>query len=126
MSPSAKEEDIVLRPIGLVTSPDRASPQEIEIRPEFARGLDGVQRHDHLWVLFWMHRLDEQARKTLEAHPKGDVTLPKAGVFSLHSPWRPNPIGMARVRLVEQRGNRLVVEGLDALQGSPVLDIKSG
>ncbi|UCH36661.1 MAG: SAM-dependent methyltransferase, partial [Armatimonadota bacterium] len=51
---------------------------------------------------------------------------PLTGVFALHSPMRPNPIGMTRVRLVRRAGNRLVVEGLDALDGSPVLDIKSG
>jgi len=119
-------QEIVVRPIGRVVSREGSQHQEIEIASDFVSGLDGVEGHEHLWVLFWMHQLMEGNRAVLEAHPRGDTTQPKAGVFALHSPCRPNPIGMTRVRLLGRKGNRLVVEGLDAFDGSPVLDIKSG
>lgn len=119
-------QEIVVRPIGHVVSRAGSQHQEIEIASEFVSGLEGVEGHEHLWVLFWMHQLTQGNRAVLEAHPRGDATQPKAGVFGLHSPIRPNPIGMTRVRLLGRKGNRLVVEGLDAFDGSPVLDIKSG
>jgi tRNA-Thr(GGU) m(6)t(6)A37 methyltransferase TsaA len=122
----ARLPEIVVRPIGRVVSREGSQRQEIEIAHEFVPGLKGVEGHEHLWVLFWMHQLTEEDRAILQAHPRGDTTQPKAGVFALHSPCRPNPIGMTRVRLVNRRGNRLMVDGLDAFNGSPVLDIKSG
>ena len=115
-----------MRPIGRVVSREGSQHQQIEIAPEFVSALDGVEGHECLWVLFWMHHLTERDRAVLQAHPRGDTTRPKGGVFALHSPCRPNPIGMTRVRLRRREGNRLVVEGLDAFDGSPVLDIKSG
>jgi tRNA-Thr(GGU) m(6)t(6)A37 methyltransferase TsaA len=120
------KREVVLHPVGRVISPDSAEPKEIEIAPEFADGLDGVEGHEHLWILYWMHQLPDADRRKLQAHPRGDTAQPKRGVFALHSPMRPNPIGMTRVRLVKREGNRLLVEGLDAREGSPVLDIKSG
>ena len=119
-------QEIVARPIGRVVSREGSQHQEIVIASEFVSGLEGVEGHDHLWVLFWMHQLTQDDRAILQAHPRGDTTRPKAGVFALHSPCRPNPIGMTRVRLLARKGRRLVVEGLDAFDGSPVLDIKSG
>lgn len=126
MTVDAARNAVVLHPVGWVVSPDSAEPVEIEIAPEFAGGLEGVEQHGHLWILYWMHRLSDADRRILRAHPKGDAAQPKRGVFALHSPMRPNPIGMTRVRLLRRCGNRLLVEGLDALEGSPVLDIRSG
>ncbi len=116
-------EDIVLRPIGRVRGAE--SGKEVVVEAAFADGLDGVEEHDHLWVLYWMHQLSVGERRILRAHPKGDRAVAMRGVFALHSPCRPNPIGMTRVRLLRRDGNRLVVDDLDALDGSPVLDIKS-
>jgi tRNA-Thr(GGU) m(6)t(6)A37 methyltransferase TsaA len=121
-----RAQEIAVRPIGRVVARAGSQRQEIEIARGFVPGLEGVERREHLWVLFWMHQLTEDDRAVLQAHPRGDMTQPKAGVFALHSPCRPNPIGMTRVRFVDRKGNRLVVEGLDAFNGSPVLDIKSG
>jgi len=73
-----------------------------------------------------MHKLSEEDRTKLQAHPMGDVTKEKRGVFALKSPMRPNPIGLTRVRLIERNGNVLIVEGLDAFDESPVIDIKPG
>jgi tRNA-Thr(GGU) m(6)t(6)A37 methyltransferase TsaA len=62
----------------------------------------------------------------VKVHPQGDLNKPLRGVFSMRSPMRPNPIGLTRVRLLKKEGNTLLVEGLDALDGSPIIDIKSG
>jgi len=73
-----------------------------------------------------MHKLSEKDRKTLKVHPQGDRNKPLRGVFSLRSPMRPNPIGLTRVRITRREGNILFVKGLDALDGSPIIDIKRG
>jgi tRNA-Thr(GGU) m(6)t(6)A37 methyltransferase TsaA len=116
---------IVLRPIGRVVEAG-GERQVIEVDPAYAAGLDGIEGEEHLWVLFWMHELTDADRTILHAHPMGDPARPETGVFALHSPYRPNPIGMTRVRLLQRDRNRLTVADLDALAGSPVLDIKSG
>ena len=117
---------ITLRPIGQVVASATGEGSLIEIRADLAEGLDGLEEQEHLWVLYWMHELSVRDRRVLKAHPRGDTSKPSRGVFSLHSPMRPNPIGMTRVRLARREGNRLLVEGLDALDGSPIIDIKSG
>ena len=119
-------EPIRLLPIGRVRSPGNGQPAEITVDAQFAEGLDGIESQEHLWILYWMHRLSDADRMKLKVHPRGDHARPKRGVFALHSPSRPNAIGMTRVRLLERDGNRLSVADLDALDGSPVLDIKSG
>ncbi len=100
--------------------------QVIEVLPEYGRGLLRIEDCDHLWVLFWMSELRPEQRNTLQVHPRGNRDNPLTGVFAVHSPMRPNPIGMTKVRLVKRDGLRLTVEGLDAFDGSPVIDIKSG
>lgn len=97
---------------------------QIEIHEQFSAGLKGIENADYLWILFWMHKLPEDHRKTLQVHPRGDVTKEKQGVFALRSPMRPNPIGLTKVKLVKREANVLIVEGLDALDETPVLDIK--
>lgn len=97
---------------------------KIEIYEQFSAGLKGIENADSLWILFWMHKLPEADRKVLQVHPRGDVTKEKQGVFALRSPMRPNPIGLTKVKLVKREVNTLVVEGLDALDETPVLDIK--
>jgi len=125
--PTVADDAVIdVRPIGWVRAPPGSDHQEIEVRSEFAEGLEGVEDLDHLWVLFWMHELSPDRRRQLKVHPRGDRSRPLTGVFALHSPMRPNPIGATRVRLVRREGCRLLVEGLDAHDGSPVLDLKSG
>ncbi len=119
-------ESIEVRPIGQVQAAAEGKAAEVEIYAQFLDGLEGVEQLEHLWVLYWMHELAPKDRQILRAHPMGDRSRPKRGVFALHSPMRPNPIGMTRVRLLRREGNRLVVEDLDARDGSPVLDLKSG
>ncbi|RLE28460.1 tRNA (N6-threonylcarbamoyladenosine(37)-N6)-methyltransferase TrmO [Candidatus Acetothermia bacterium] len=124
---------ISLEPIGWVrreegtpTSPDELAsrPARIELAPRFREGLSRISPGDELLVLFWMDRAD---RGRLLVHPRGDVRRPLRGVFATRSPHRPNPIGATTVRVirVDQERGILEVEGLDALDGTPVLDLKA-
>ena len=97
---------------------------EIEIFPPYVDGLKGIEAYKELLVLYWMHRLDKTDRRVLIVHPRGDRTRPRRGVFSTRSPRRPNPIGLSKVRLKGRKENILKVEGLDAVDGTPVIDIK--
>ena len=117
---------IELHPIGVARKTEKRDLMVISINPEYAEGLDGIERLDYIYVLYWMDRLSEEDRKVLKVHPRGDRSRPLTGVFALRSPMRPNPIGLTRVRLLRREGNKLYVEGLDALDGTPVIDIKSG
>lgn len=96
----------------------------LEVLPAFRAGLDGLESGDRVDVLYWMHELDKADRRSLYAHPRGDESKPRQGVFGLRSPMRPNPIGVSQVEVVEVRPAGLVVIGLDARDGSPLIDIK--
>jgi len=124
---------IELRPIGRVESPltDRASaPRQgdegapdawLVLDPAVLPGLDGVEPGDELLVLTW---LDRAARDVLRVHPRGDRSRPEQGVFTTRSPDRPNPIGLHRVTVLAVDGARLQVRNLEALDGTPLLDLK--
>lgn len=124
------EDEIVLRPIGWVRSGQggpSAGPKggsaRIDLLPEVREGLLGIAPGDKLLVLFWMDRAE---RGRLQVHPRGEQNRPLRGVFATRSPHRPNPIGATVVTVlsVDQKEGTLIVEGLDAFDGSPVLDIK--
>jgi len=117
-------EVIELYPVGRVSKTD-ISFQEIEIFQEFLPALDSIENFEYLWILFWLHQVSQSKRRVLKVHPRGDIRRPERGVFSTHSPVRPNPIGLTRVRLLKRENNILRVEELDALINSPVIDIKS-
>jgi len=119
-----------LRPIGHVenafrepTHADvlRRSPSRIVLEPDFAEGLTGLEPGHRLLVLFWLHRAEAG---NLLQHPRGDASRPTRGVFALRSPHRPNPIGATVVAIRSRTGHVLEVEGLDAIDGTPVLDLK--
>ena len=98
---------------------------ELEIFPEHCRGLLGIERHSHLIVFYWFHQRDnDEHRKVLQVTPPRHPGAPLTGVFACRSPSRPNPVGLSVVRLIEVNNCQLTVEGLDAFQGSPVIDIK--
>ena len=98
---------------------------EIVINEQLEPALDGIEDYSHLIILFWMDRVSPEERKTLKVHPKHDGSLPLVGSLVVRQKSRPNPIGLAVVELLKKNGNTLTVKGLDALDGSPVLDIKS-
>jgi len=86
--------------------------------------LDGIEEFSHLIVLFWGHQMPDDKRFITRVHPLGNPEFPLVGVFATHSPVRPNSILMTVVKLLERNGNVLKVSGLDAMDGSPLLDIK--
>ena len=91
----------------------------VELDPAYAEGLRELQRCSHIWLLYWMH----EARRDLIVQVPGHLGTPR-GTFALRSPVRPNPIAMAAVKLVAIEGTTLIVEHVDCLDGTPLLDIK--
>ncbi len=123
-------EPIIYRPIGHVESAFRelAPPEEIAagearlvLDPALQPGLEGLEPGQQLLVIFHLHRSQGY---DLRQHPRADPSRPERGVFALRSPRRPNPIGLSEVEIVAIEGNVLVVRGLDALDGTPLLDLK--
>lgn len=122
-----------LRVVGWVSSPltdlaaapkqgDEGAPEAtVEIAAEYEAALRGIEAGDELLVLTWLDRAD---RDVLAVRPRGDASRPEAGVFATRSPDRPNPIGLHRVRVLGLDGSRLRVADLEALDGTPVLDLK--
>lgn len=131
---------IELKPIGAVrnaiTEAHRDTRwQEIESVIEIDAGwrdaLDGIEQFSHIWVVTYLDRMPAPRRNArglgpdaLHVHPTRDARLPLVGIFATRSPQRPNPIGIAAVELLEVRGTVLRVRGLDAMNGTPVLDVK--
>jgi len=134
------EPPFVLEPIGWVRHdhPDDVLKEQwhsltsaIELRPECEGGLLAIDGFSHLIVLFWMSRLSDEARATLQIKPRGLLRLgltleelPTIGVFASDAPPRPNPIGLTVVELISRQATTLTVRGLDAFSGTPVIDLK--
>ena len=97
---------------------------DIVVDSNLAEALDGLDGFSHIIVLYWMHQLTPGRKLPLKVHPMGKAELPLVGRFATRSPSRPNPVGQATVRLLERRDNTLKVKGLDAIDGTPVIDIK--
>ena len=123
-----------VQPIGWVHSPLRraadaprqghegAPNARLQIEPAFLPALDGLRAGQDILVLTWLH---EARRDVLAVHPRDDRTQPLAGVFATRSADRPNPIGLHRVRVLTiEAGGSLQVQGLEAIDGTPVIDIK--
>ena len=122
-----------LRPVGRVESPltdrDRAPrqgdegapPARIVFRPEVRQAAAGLRVGDQVLVLSWLHL---GRRDVLSVHPRGDPDRPLEGVFSTRSPDRPNPIGLHRVTIVGVEDDAIAVDHLEAIDGTPVLDVK--
>jgi tRNA-Thr(GGU) m(6)t(6)A37 methyltransferase TsaA len=120
-------------PIGTVRSPltDRASaPKQgfegspdawLEFDSDVLQGLEDIRQGDQVIVLTW---LDRARRDILRTHPRDDLSNPEVGVFSTRSPDRPNPIGLHVVEILASDGRRLRVRNLEAIDGTPVIDLK--
>jgi tRNA-Thr(GGU) m(6)t(6)A37 methyltransferase TsaA len=102
----------------------RSLVSELVINPEFDGILDGLEDFSHALVLYWPHLLPPHGRSLIKVHPIGQKEFPLVGVFSTCSPARPNPILVTKVRIIGKTGNILKVQGLEAVDGSPVIDIK--
>jgi len=101
-----------------------AEISRILIREDLSGILDGIEEYSHIIVLYWAHKVRENSRSLTRVHPMGRKEYPLQGIFSTCSPARPNPVLMTVARLEERKGNVLNVTGLDAVDGSPVIDIK--
>jgi tRNA-Thr(GGU) m(6)t(6)A37 methyltransferase TsaA len=93
----------------------------LAINADVAGGLDGLNVGDEIFVLTWLHQSD---RAVLRVHPRDDLANPERGVFSTRSSDRPNPIGLHRVRIAAVDDSRLLVRHMEAVNGTPILDIK--
>lgn len=123
------EDKLRIIPIGIIhssyTNRSEAPPQgkdeivEIEIYPQYEKGLKDIVGFSHLHVFYWLHQSEDYSLLTTTPWE----TTPH-GVFTTRSPHRPNPLGYSVVELLKQKGNLLVVKGLDAISGTPVIDIK--
>lgn len=133
-------QEITLRPIGVVrTESGQTDVRErgdeliydIEVFPEYQEALEGIDGFTHLIVLFHFNQLRPEQQGVLKVQPRRMMKfgftldqIPRVGVFSLDSPSRPNPIGVSMVKVLHRSGARIRVQGLEAFDGSPVLDIK--
>ena len=128
-----KEIDYTLHPIGFIESPiinreeapsqgDEGAPDVwITINKNVAEGLDGIYVGKEIIVLTWFH---QSKRDILKLHPRWDRNNPLTGVFATRSPDRPNPIGLHEVKVLEIKDNKIKVAKLEAINGTPVIDIK--
>jgi tRNA-Thr(GGU) m(6)t(6)A37 methyltransferase TsaA len=133
LPPEAPAHDFVLRPIGYVRSPLQSrgeAPRQgsegapdawLELNEGVLAGIDGIAKGQEIIVLTWLHQAQ---RDVLTVHPRNDPTFPLSGVFATRSPDRPNPIGLHRVRIAELAGARIKVGPLEAIDGTPIVDIK--
>ena len=97
---------------------------EIVINQDLEGLLEGIEGFSHVLVLFWPHLISSEKRTVRRVHPMGRKDFPKQGVFATCSPARPNPVLVSAVELVRRKANVLYVKGLDAVDGTPVIDIK--
>lgn len=122
-----------LAPIGVLHSPlkrredapnqgrEGAPGAWLDVNATVAEGLEGIEVGHEIFLITWLHL---SQRDILKVHPRGDKTVPLAGVFATRSPDRPNPLGLHRVTVLEIAGNRLKVGPIEAIDGTPVVDIK--
>ncbi len=126
-------KSLTLTPVGVVRSTLKSrtnAPKQgsegapdawIELYPKFRKALEGLHAGEEIILITWFHESD---RSTLRVHPRGDMKNPIRGVFDTRSPDRPNPLGLHRVVIREINGTRLRVGPLEAIDGTPVVDIK--
>jgi tRNA-Thr(GGU) m(6)t(6)A37 methyltransferase TsaA len=97
---------------------------EVVLDETLADGLDGIEDFSHVLILFWMHRAPEAEPIRMRRHPQEREDMPEIGIFAQRSRHRPNPIGVTAAKLLRREKNRLFVQGLDAINGTPVVDVK--
>ena len=130
---STSRRDYTIEPIGFVRSEltrledapmqgDEGAPEAwLELTPQAAEGIAGLKVGDELILLTWLHLAQPDV---LQVHPRGDLNRPLTGVFATRSPDRPNPIGLHRVSVLEVAERKLRVAPLEAIDGTPIVDIK--
>ena len=125
------QEEVVLNPIGYVRTEavgdevkEKSRVSQIILNDAYVPALDGITGFSHVYVIFWMSQISEDKRLILKVHPRGRMDMPLLGAFATRTNLRPNPIGLTLVELLKVEGNILTVRGLDAFDGTPILDLK--
>jgi len=122
-----------IKPIGWVRTEATQLPRswtdsdvegELVIEKKYILGLKDIQPGEKIVVIFQFHQSRPFFPEDLAQHPRGDLARPKKGVFSICSPYRPNPIGMSVLTVTAVKENVIAVKGLDMIDGTPILDIK--
>jgi tRNA-Thr(GGU) m(6)t(6)A37 methyltransferase TsaA len=122
-------KEITLKPIGVARN-NIKEPQfggfddevtEIVVKDDYADGLDEIEEYSHVIIVYWMDQVDEC---NIHHRPQGNPDVPVVGIFACRCPQRPNPIAISTVKLLGREGNKIRVKGLDAIDGTPVIDIK--
>ena len=123
--------DILLKPIGIVETEasgdevrNKNSISKIILNNDLEQALDGVESFSHLFILYWLHEISRKPEERLKTRPRGRNDMPLLGIFATRTPYRPNPVGLTLVELLKVNGCILTVRGLDAFDGTPILDIK--
>jgi tRNA (adenine37-N6)-methyltransferase len=125
-------EGFLLKPIGVVQSPVKEPVDEnwgavtsrILLEPEYGPGLFGLGDFSHVTVVTYLHKASFDPARHLQRRPRGLEHMPKVGIFSQRAKDRPNPLGVTAVKLLAVGENQITVQGLDAIDGTPVIDIK--
>jgi tRNA-Thr(GGU) m(6)t(6)A37 methyltransferase TsaA len=127
------ETSYKIKPIGVIRSEltsrevaphqgyEGAPEAWLEMNPTIVEGLEGIAAGNEIVLITWFHKAH---RDILKLHPRRDKNMPLTGVFATRSPDRPNPLGLHRVKVLEIAGNRLKVGPLEAIDGTPIVDIK--
>jgi tRNA-Thr(GGU) m(6)t(6)A37 methyltransferase TsaA len=130
---SDNEINYVLKPIGFIRSEikdardaplfyNEGAPEAmIDLLPEYTQGIYRMTVGDEIVVITWLHQGD---RSVLQVHPRGDKANPLTGVFLTRSPHRPNPLGLHRAKVLEIDSTRVRIDAIEAIDGTPVVDIK--
>ena len=118
--------DIHLKAIGYVerkaqdsSVKNKSNISDLVLKEELTAGLHGIEDFSHIFVLFWLSNISNTDRQIMKVYPRGRTDVPLLGIFATRTQFRPNPIG-----LTSARANRLTVRGLDAFEGTPIIDIK--
>lgn len=121
--------EITLKPIGFVKNNVKAPRfgnfadeiSEIVVDEKFTEALKGIDDYSHVIIVYWMDRVKESV---IQHRPQGNPSVPIVGIFACRCPGRPNPVAISTVKVVAHEGNRIKVQVLDTLDGTPVIDIK--
>ena len=122
-------EDIIIKPIGFVKNNVKEERfgnfanevSEIILDKKFTDALDGIENYSHIIIVYWMDKVREYV---IKHRPQGNPKVPIVGIFACRCPKRPNPIAITTVKLIERKGNKIKVKGLDVLNGTPIIDVK--
>ena len=123
------QNEIRIKPIGFVRNNVKehrfgnfaGEISEIVVDEKFADALDGIEDYSHVIIVYWMDKVKDYV---IKHQPQGNPNVPIVGIFACRCPARPNPIAITTVKLLEHKENKIIVKGLDVLDGTPVIDIK--